>query len=157
MGKGKMENIYIEPFYVIGITVKTTNKDQQSAKDIQHLWERFWKENISSKVPNKVSEDIYCVYTEYEGDHTQPYTTVIGYKTTTPDTIPEGMRGFTIGGGEFIKRTAHGKLADGIVIQEWIKIWQSNIPRAYKADYEVYGVNSVNPENAEIDIFVELL
>lgn len=152
-----MEKLYIEPFQVVGISVRTSNKDQQSAGDIVQLWERFWKEDILSKIPGKTSNDIYCVYTEYEGDYTQPYTTLIGCRVDNPDQIPEGMKSVTVGGGEFIKRTARGKLADGIVIGEWVKIWELDTPRAYKADFELFGIKAVDPDNAEIDIFVEIL
>lgn len=151
-----MKEIKVEQFNVIGVYVRTTNKNQQSADDIDKLWEKFWKENILSKIPNKISNDIFCVYTEYEGDFTQPYTTLIGCKTDNLHEIPDGMKGITIEGGTFLKLTAKGKMADGIVIQEWSKIWESNIRRKYKADFEVYGIKSADPDNAEIDIFVQL-
>lgn len=152
-----MNTYYIPPFHVVGIAVRTTNYLQRSAGDIAALWEKFWKENIFSQIPDKISADIYCVYAEYQGDHTQPYTTVIGCRVENTDRIPEGMKAITAGGGEFVKLTAKGKLSEGVVIQEWVKIWQSDMKRAYKADYEVYPAGMSDPDNAEIDIFVEVL
>jgi len=148
------ERLELKPRYIVGIAVKTSNANQQSAGDIARLWEQFWNENVSSKVPGKVSEDIYCVYTEYEGDFTAPYTTVIGYETTNLDNIPEGMKGITIEGGQYVMLIAKGKLSEGIVIQEWSKVWQSDLPRTYKADFEVYLARNNNPDNAEVLIFV---
>lgn len=148
-----MEKVTLEQVYIIGIAIRTTNKDQQSANDINKLWGRFWGENITEKVPNKLNEAIYCIYTEYEGNFTQPYTTLIGYAVSSFNEIPEGMIGITIEHGDYMKLTATGKLSDGIVINEWSKVWQSDLPRNYKSDFEVYRANT-DPDHAEIDIFV---
>ncbi|MCD7898752.1 MAG: effector binding domain-containing protein [Bacteroides sp.] len=148
-----MEKTELKPCNIVGIAIKTSNVNQQSSGDIARLWEKFWSENIASQIPNKVNDTIYCVYTEYEGDFTQPYTTVIGYATDNLNEIPEGMKGIRIEGGMFVKLTAKGKLSDGIVVQEWSKIWQSDLHRTYQADFEVYSPQSVSPDYAEIDIF----
>lgn len=149
-----MEKTTIKSRNIVGIAIRTCNQDQQAATDIPGLWERFWGEDILNKIPNKVNNDQYCVYTEYDGDFTQPYTTLIGCETPDLDHIPEGMKGITIEGGEYMKLTACGKLSDGIVVQEWSKVWQSGLSRAYKADFEVYKAEAFDPDNAEIDIFV---
>ncbi len=36
-----MNNMKVEPFKVIGIAVRTTNENNQAAKDIPLLWEKF--------------------------------------------------------------------------------------------------------------------
>lgn len=149
-----MKKVTLEQLFITGIAVKTSNKDQQAAGDINRLWERFWSENVGNKIPDKLNEDIYCVYTEYEGDFTQPYTTLIGYSVKNLNNIPEGMKGITIEHGNYMKLTAKGKLSDGIVVNEWSKVWQSDLSRNYKADFEVYGANATDPDHAEIDIFV---
>lgn len=146
----------IEKFYVIGISVRTTNEGSQAAKDIPQLWERFMSENIVSKIPNKASNDVYGIYTEYEGDFTQPYTTVIGCKVNNLDVIPEGLVGFTIETANYEKFTAKGKLLDNIVYNKWTDIWQSNLNRAYLSDFEIYGEKSMDMDNAEVDIFVAI-
>ena len=55
----------IQKFNVIGISVRTTNENGQSGKDIPALWSQFMSEEIQSKIPNKVSEDLFCIYTDY--------------------------------------------------------------------------------------------
>jgi predicted transcriptional regulator YdeE len=129
-------------FNIIGIAVQTTNENGQSGKDIPALWDHFISEGIVEKIPNKVNNTVYCVYTAYESDFTKPYTTVLGCKVSSLDTIPEGMKGIVIPAGEYLKRTTK---ADK-VFEEWTKIWNSDLPRAYTADYEVYG--------EEVDIFL---
>ena len=73
-----MQTVIIEPFKIIGISIQTTNENNQASKDIAALWGRFMEENLLTKIPNKACSDIYSLYTSYEGDHTQPYTTILG-------------------------------------------------------------------------------
>jgi predicted transcriptional regulator YdeE len=141
-------------FNVIGIAVRTTNENEQAMQDIPALWARFMSNNLGATIPNKVSDDIYCLYTEYEKDHTRPYTTLIGCKVSALDTIPEGMVGKTIEGGSFSKYIAKGNLTQGAVYNEWINIWATATNRAFTTDYEIYGAKAANPEDGEVDIFV---
>ena len=46
----------IHEFYVIGITVRTSNENGQSAIDIPKLWETFINENIIDQIPNKLKK-----------------------------------------------------------------------------------------------------
>lgn len=144
----------IKPFKIIGIAVRTTNEDSQAMKDIPALWNTFMSENILQKIPNKVDNTIYCMYTEYEKDHTKPYTTLLGCKVEHLNNIPTGMVGKTVEGGNYIKQTAKGNLMQGALANAWIKIWNANFSRRYTADFEVYGEKAQNPENAEVDIFI---
>jgi len=146
----------LETFYIIGLSVRTSNENNQAATDIPALWERFMAEGISSKITNKLSEEIYSLYTDYEKDHTKPYTTVLGYKVKDLDTIPEGLMGVSVPGKTFEVFTASGKLSDGIVYREWVSIWEKPLDRAYSGDFEVYGAKSQNPEQAEVDIYIAL-
>jgi len=152
----KSAKMNIQNFSIIGISVRTTNENEQSAKDIPAIWNRLLSEEILSKIPNKVSNDIVCVYTDYEKDHTKPYTTILGAIVSNLDLVPEGMTGKTIEGINYEKFTAKGNLAEGIVINEWIKIWNSDLKRTFTSDFEIYGENAQNPENAEVDIFIAI-
>ena len=116
----------LESFKVIGISVRTTNENNQAAKDIPFLWSKFFEENISDKIPNKLSDEIYSVYTHYEKDHTKPYTTILGYKVKHTEPVPEGLVAKVIDTTHYKIFTATGKLSDGIVFQEWQNIWNLN-------------------------------
>ncbi len=144
----------VEAFNIIGISVRTTNENGQSATDIPRLWNQFFSENRMNQIPNKTDGDIYCVYTDYEKDHTQPYTTIIGCRVGHLNDIPAGFVGKSMDGGLFEIFQAKGKMNAGIVFQEWIKIWNADIPRAYTNDFEVYGKKAEDPENAAVDIFI---
>lgn len=143
----------IEPFAVIGIAAKTTNKDGQSGRDIGGLWQRFFADGIMEKIPHKLSSDVFLIYTDYESDHTGLYTAIVGCKVRDLSSIPDGCTGKTIGSGLYTKYSPQGKMPD-IVYNLWQKIWNSDIPRAYTADFEVYGEKSQDWNNAEVDVYL---
>jgi predicted transcriptional regulator YdeE len=149
-----MNNQKIQKFSVIGISVRTTNENGQAGKDIPGLWNKFMTEGIIEQIPNKIDSSIYCIYTEYEKDHTKPYTTILGCKVENLDTIPNGMVGKTFEEATYTKHVAKGNILQGIVFEEWTKIWNSDLDRTFVADFEVYGEKAQNPENAEVDIFI---
>jgi len=144
----------VEPFKVIGIAVRTTNENNQAAKDIPLLWEKFIREDILTAIPNKVDTAVYSIYTDYEKDHTKPYTTILGCKVENLDHIPEGMVGKSFEEGNYIRFTPKGNLAEGLVINEWNKIWTMDLGRTFTADFEIYGEKAQNPSDAEVDILI---
>jgi len=146
----------IQKFNVIGISVRTTNENGQSGRDIPALWSQFMSEEIQSKIPNKVSEDLFCIYTDYEKDHTKPYTTILGCKVESLDVVPENMIGKTIESANYKELIAKGNLSEGIVFNKWLEIWNSDLDRSFTADFEVYGDKTQNPEKAEVAIYIAL-
>lgn len=149
-----MKNIEIEAFSIIGIAVRTTNKNGHGIKDIGDLWQRFMSENIFLSIPNKIDNAIHTLYTDYESDHNGPYTTIIGCKVSDLNGIPEGMVGKKFKGGKYLKISAKGDLSAGLIANEWMKIWKSDLNRVYTADFEIYGEKAQNPTDAEVDIFI---
>jgi predicted transcriptional regulator YdeE len=149
-----MNKQHINEFNIIGISVRTTNENMQAAKDIPALWSKFTTEEIPGKIPNKIDDIVYCIYTDYEKDHTKPYTTILGCKVKNLDHIPEGMTGKSIPAGEYTPFIAKGNIMQGSVYNEWMKIWETNLPRIFSSDFEVYGVKAQDFENAEVDIFI---
>ncbi|MBB5647285.1 GyrI-like domain-containing protein [Pedobacter cryoconitis] len=149
-----MDTIKIDSFHVIGISIRTTNENGQSAKDIPKLWEKFMSEGILDQIPDKIDNSLYCIYTDYEKDHTQPYTTILGCKVENLNVVPNQMVSKTIEDTSYQKFVAKGNVMQGAVYNEWVKIWNSELERTFTADFEVYDERSQNPENAEVDIFV---
>ncbi|MEO7176303.1 MAG: GyrI-like domain-containing protein [Saprospiraceae bacterium] len=145
-----------ESFNLVGIACRTTNENGQSSKDIPALWQEFMSRDLASKIPNKTGQDLYCAYTEYEKDHTKPYTTILGCAVSDLNDIPEGMTGITVDASKYEVFQAQGNLQEGAVFNEWLKIWTTEIPRAFMTDFEVYGVGAQNPEDAKVDIFVSV-
>jgi predicted transcriptional regulator YdeE len=148
--------IQLQSFYIIGINVQTTNANNQAASDIPGLWQKFMRENIASKIPNKMDDTIYSVYCRYESDYTAPYTTLLGCKVSSIENIPDGLDYIEIANGNYEQFTATGNLNEGVVYKTWVDIWNTDLARAYTTDFEVYGEKSVDPSNASVDIFIAL-
>ncbi len=149
-----MQIIKIEPFNVIGISIRTTNKNGQASKEIAELWDKFMSEDILTKIPNKVDNEIYSLYTDYESDHTKPYSAILGCKAENLDTIPTGMVGKSFYGGNYVKTTAKGDLMQGLIVNEWSRIFEMELDRTYVADFENFGEKAQNPADAEVDFYV---
>lgn len=149
-----MQTVKIEPFNFVGISIRTTNENGQASKEIAELWGKFMSENILTKIPNKVDNEIYSLYTDYESDHTKPYTAILGCKVENLDNIPSGMVGKSFSGGTYKKTTAKGDLMQGLVVNQWSKIFEMELDRTYDADFEIFGEKAQNPSNAEVDFYV---
>ncbi len=144
----------LEPFHIVGVSIRTSNEKAKSSQDIARLWQKFLSEKLMDKIPDKLESAIYSVYTEYAGDHTKPYTVIIGCKVPNLNQIPAGMVGKTVPGGRFAKFVAQGD--QSAVYQEWVKIWQAPLKRRYIADFEVYGPKSRDLKMGEVDIYISV-
>lgn len=141
---------------IVGISVRTTNENQQAIKDIPVLWQRFMGEGLMQKVENRLDDTIYCLYTDYESDHTAPYTTILGVQVPNLDVVPEGMVGKAIPAAKYQRFEAKGDLTKNAVSDAWYKIWEEDLDRTYTTDMEVYGEKASNPKDALVDIFIAI-
>ena len=150
-----MEKTKITEFKLIGLKLekKTTNEGGQSNIDCGILWQKFETENFIERIPNKLSNDIYAVYFDYEGDYTKPFSYFIGCKVKTDTDTPNDMASLIIPEDDYSKLIAKGKMPD-CVTNAWKEIWSLKIDRAYKYDFEIYDERSKDWSNAEVEIFV---
>lgn len=148
-----MDKVTIKGFFLVGISVRTTNQNGQAMKDIGGLWNWFMSEGILQQVVNRLSDDIYCVYTDYESDKDGFYTTVLGCKAGSKDNIPEGLTGITIPPGNYNRYVARGALPQAVG-ETWQQIWTADIDRKYMADFDVYGERSQSLDNGAVEIYV---
>jgi predicted transcriptional regulator YdeE len=105
------------------------------------------------KIPNKMTEDIYCVYTDYDSDFNGPYTTIIGCKVSSLNDIPTELIGKTIPDSKYELYKSTGKLSISLA-KTWEGIWNADINRRYSADFDIYGEKVRDYENAEVDTYV---
>ena len=145
----------MDAFKIMGISTRTINKNGQAQTDINNLWNTWFTDNIASRIPNKISEDIYNMYTDYESDENGYYTTILGYVVTSLDSIPEGLVGKEIPKLKYKEFISKGKLPD-CVIDTWKHIWNLKYDRSYSADFDVYHYNNMNPENAEVKTYLSI-
>ena len=152
-----MDKTKKDEFKLIGLKLnnKTTNEGGQSSIDCGSLWQKFEAENFAKRIPDKLSDEIYAVYFDYEGDYTKPFSYFIGCKVKIDTETPQGMNSLVIPAGNYSKVIAKGKMPD-CVANTWKEIWTSNIPRTYQIDFEVYDERSKDWNDAEVDVYLQL-
>ncbi|TCD10803.1 AraC family transcriptional regulator [Pedobacter frigidisoli] len=145
----------MENFKIIGISIETTNQNNQAASDLGKLWQRFYAEEIFNKIPDKESEDVYAIYTDYESDYTGKYTSIIGQRVGSLESIPDGLIGRKIKNEKLFKYIAKGEMPNAVV-ETWQEIWANDatLNRSYVADFEVYGEKSLQGADSEVEIFI---
>ncbi|KYP16049.1 GyrI-like domain-containing protein [Flavihumibacter sp. CACIAM 22H1] len=149
-----MSQAISSPFLVAGISVRTSNEAGRAGTDIPNLWNTFINQGIVTQLSNRIADTIYCVYTNYESDYTQPYTALIGCRVSTVEGLPEGFTSVEIPAGTYEEIVVKGNLLEGIVFDAWTKIWNRPLARTYQADFEVYDEKSADSSNAEIKIYI---
>jgi len=106
---------------VMGIFTRASNAEPQKIGD---LWRRFHAMGNEKIVEARLSDATYSIYCEYKGDHTQPFTVVIGCEVPA-DVVPvEGMKIVEIETGNFAVYKPVGALPDA-VFETWAEIWKT--------------------------------
>jgi predicted transcriptional regulator YdeE len=149
------ETVTLEEFKVAGISVRTTNQNGQSKKDISTLWSRFMSENIAGKIPGKVNRNLYCIYTDYESDFMGAYTTILGFEVTSVENLPEELIVRTIPASAYRPFISIGKLPDS-VLNTWKYIWESGIKRKYSADFDIYPPDAFSSGNPVVETYLSV-
>jgi predicted transcriptional regulator YdeE len=149
--------VEIKEFKLIGLALetKTMNRNGRSALDCRNLWQKFNDGHFAEKIPGKLSDEIYAVYHSYEGDYTKPFLYFIGCKVKSDTEVPGTMQSLVIPNGIYRVVKVKGEIPDSIS-KAWGVIWSSDLKRAYRTDFEVYGEKCKDLKNAEIDIFVSV-
>ena len=152
-----MNTVKLEEITLIGLSLgtSTTNAGGQAAIDCGTLWQKFEKGNYTETIPEKLTDEIVAVYHNYEGDFTKPYSYFIGVKVKPDAKIPDGLEKLSIPKASYQKIESKGIIPDCIA-NSWKEIWNSNMARAYKADFEVYDHRSKDWKSGEVDIFISV-
>jgi predicted transcriptional regulator YdeE len=117
--------------------------------------ERFFKENILAKIPNKVNCNILALYTDYEGDHTKPYSWILGCEVSSLDEVPAALVGKEIPASKYAIFTTQGAFPEGL-IAAWEAVWQSNLPRSYTSDFEIYPSDFDPQINPQVKVYIAI-
>ena len=152
-----MIQIITEDIHLIGLSLKTktTNAHGQSSIDCKNLWHTFDEGKYAANIKGKLSDDIYGVYYQYDGDSTKPFSYFIGCKVKK-DSAPFGeLVDLTIPAGSYEMISATGKMPD-CVIKAWKDIWAASYARTYQFDFEVYDERSKDWSNAEVDVYISV-
>lgn len=145
-------------FKLVGLKLngKTTNQNNQSSKDCGNLWQKFETDKIFELIPEKLSNEIYAVYFNYEKDETTPFSYFIGCKVDMNSETPKELEELMIPTQEYSKFTAKGVMTC-CVTDTWKEIWNSDTERKFGFDFEVYDERSQDWSNAEVDIYISTI
>jgi predicted transcriptional regulator YdeE len=147
--------VTLDTFFIAGIAVRTTNENGRSQHDIGALWEQIFNGKIITHIPDKLSNNVYCVYTDYEQDANGFYTTIIGCQVASLQNLPTGIMGKVIPKVTYQLYSATGKLPES-VLAVWRHIWQTPIERAYTADFDVYDFAVKTSDGATVKTYLSV-
>lgn len=139
--------------FFIGLALRTNNNECSSTMPAHK--EKFFKENIAAKIPNKINASILALYTDYEGDHTKPYSWMLGCEVSNLNEIPKGLVGKVIPESSYAVFTTQGGFPKGLIVA-WQEIWKSNLPRCYTSDFEVYPADFDPENNPQVKIYIAI-
>lgn len=139
--------------FFIGLLLRTNN--EECSKTMPAHKDRFFKERILEKIPNKMNGNILALYTDYEGDYTKPYSWVLGCEVSSLDQVPDGLVGKVIPKSRYAVYTTQGEFPEGL-IKAWQAVWQSNLHRSYTSDFEVYRSDFDPKTNPEVKLYIAI-
>lgn len=153
-------NITNAEFYLIGIETRTDNKSEMTGQgEIPKMWQRIFQEGVQGKIQNLAGQEIYAVYSNYESDENGKYDYFVGYKVKDLNSVPAGLVGKKILSGVYKKFETNRGVIHRIVGELWMKIWKMTSEdfggkRAFHTDYEVYGAQAANPNDAVVEVYL---
>ena len=147
-----------DSFDVMGITLRTTNKEAIEVGTIAQLWQKFFTESIFSDIKNKVDNSIIALYYDFENGKEGEYSLLIGARVSSSTEVPVGLMVQHVPAQKRTVFVSETGSIDHIVFDLWQKIWvledQNKLERTYIADYELYDARSQNPQEAQIEIHI---
>ena len=134
----------ITQFSVVGVSQMITAGPDGASEQINDLWQHFFESQIGHVLEQRKDDIVYAVYSDYQGDFSKPYRLTIGFKMEdggTAQKLSPGLLHHTqIKTADYAMMAAAGEQPKAL-IETWTAIWQSDLPRRYETDFEVYGPN----------------
>ncbi|MBN2897168.1 MAG: GyrI-like domain-containing protein [Clostridia bacterium] len=149
----KYEIVELTSKKIVGLSTKTTNEGGASGAVIGAMWGQFIGQEIYEQIKNKANGGAIGLYTDYEGDATQPYRFMCCAEVTDYDN-PDLEQG-EIPKGTYAKFTVKGHMVDA-VMAAWTAIWSMPLKRTYDCDFEYYHNDSPDMNQQTIDIYVSV-
>jgi predicted transcriptional regulator YdeE len=137
--KTKPQTIVLsQPVWIIGLELRTSN--EVAFETIPAHWGRFTSEKIFSQIPNRASENIYAVYTNYQHpgvNNEGIYSCVIGAAVKDANQVPDGLAAISLPASSY--QVIPVERAE-LVGEAWQEIWQQDSSqRTFIADAECYS------------------
>jgi len=146
--------VILDAFNVIGIPLRTSN--EKAADEIGAHWQKFYTSDILAKIPDKKNGAVVALYTDYESDHTKPYTLILGAMiNNNGSAVPETMVIKKVPTAKYAVFPVTGEMPAAI-FETWGQIWNVGLERTYTGDFELYDPRPNNPEQMQIEIYIAI-
>jgi predicted transcriptional regulator YdeE len=131
-----------QAIHVVGLELRTTN--QLAAQTIPAFWGRFMATGVLAKLPNKLSNDVWAVYTHFEHagvSNEGLYSLIIGAEVRAGSDVPAGLARAVLPASHravFDAQTCHPDSVAGV----WQTIWaRHDLKKTFIADAEHYAAS----------------
>lgn len=134
---------------IMGIELRTSN--DEAMQTIPAHWQRFTEDGVLARIPGKLSDEVYAIYTHFEHagvDNRGIYSLIIGAPVSSTQAVPPGMSHAVLPASpRAVFPVPPGRFDQ--VGAVWQDIWQrDDLPKTFVADCERYRANG------DIDILV---
>ncbi|MCC0646068.1 MULTISPECIES: GyrI-like domain-containing protein [unclassified Clostridioides] len=160
------EIVHISEKIVVGVSKETTNNNGQAVKDIGELWKNFMGKGIYNAIKGKKNDKTIGLYTDYQGDFTNPYNFVACCEVNSEDGKDNNLSEFNekdicgefviskvIPGGKYAKFTITGDIQKSVG-EFWFEFWKMDFDRTYISDFEEYQNNTYDMNKQEVHIYI---
>lgn len=128
-----------QAIHVAGIELRTTN--DQAMHTIPGHWARFAEDNILASLANRLSDDVFAVYTHFANagsNNRGAYSLIIGGQIAPDANLPTGLVRATVPASPRAVFDVEGGQMEKVV-NTWQTIWlATDLPKSFVAEYEQY-------------------
>ena len=142
------EIMNLEEKIIVGVSAITSNDDPKMGEVIGSLWGKLYEGGINEIIKNKVNEYAIGLYSDYENNK---YCVTVGNEVSSVEN--EELIVKKIPAGKYAKFSIEGHMQKAVA-EAWNKIWQMDLDRSYKADFEEYL--NADYDNAKINIYISV-
>ncbi len=154
----------LDEILLVGQKIRTNNATEANMQTgkIYPCVMRYFGGNLAEKIANrKKPGTTFCVYTEYESDHTGGYTYFIGEQVSEFSSLPEGFVSLKIPAQHYAKFTTDPGPMPEVVRNAWHEIWAMPVEtlggdRNFQADFEIYDERASDPSHKKVvlDVYI---
>lgn len=160
--------LHLGEIKLVGIKVRTNNRDELETEDytlgkIFPCVQQYFHEQLFEKIGHRKNPGrTFCVYTEYESDHTGDYTYFIGEEVDSFNSVPEGLSILVIAPQRYVKFTTEPGPMPGVLRNAWLEILKMTekdfgSPRRYHADFEIYDERAKDHNKLVLDLYIGII
>lgn len=131
-----------EDLTVLGPSLRTSN--DVAFETIPEHWQRFFERGGPEQVADRLGDEIFAVYTDFEHegvDNDGTYTFVIGTRVPTGTTPRDGMAIAVVPASQRVIFDVDNGRPD-LVGEQWQQIWdRDDLAKTFVAEYERYATD----------------